>query len=448
MDKFKSFFKPYSFRNRLLLILLLSTLAACVVSGVGSYMINIGSISSDLSLKEHEVAIYLMGLEQKTDLDTQEMISVTANDTLTAAVVTQPEWLLSSAQLESLVSGEVLTTTSGFTAMPITYLMLGEDVVCIRPHRDFSLFLSIFPRIAFTLLLSLAMYVLMSILISFFISRPVTQLTKATRQVAERDFTVRLPDNKHGEMGELMRSFNSMTEELSRTAYLQKDFISSISHEFRTPIASIKGFARLLQMPELYEAARREYVGYIAQESDRLSRLSDTLLRLSALEQQMAPASLSEFRLDEQLREVILQMEPAWSSQNIDWQLDLEPVTIESDAELLIQVWINLIQNAVKFSEAGSAIEISVVATDMAVVTITDHGVGMSEETMTRIFDRFYQGDTSHHKEGVGLGLCLVKRVVDMLGGAIRVRSTLGRGSTFRVSLPLKAQQHEGGQHA
>lgn len=151
----------------------------------------------------------------------------------------------------------------------------------------------------------------------------------------------------------------------------------------------------------------------------------------------MAPASLSSFRLDEQLRQVILQLEPAWSNMDIEWQLELEPITLESDAELLTQVWINLIQNAVKFSEKGSAIEITAAVTDRAEVSITDHGIGMSEETMTRIFDRFYQGDTSRSKEGIGLGLCLVKRIVDMLDGSIRVRSTPGEGSTFRVSLPF-----------
>ena len=154
----------------------------------------------------------------------------------------------------------------------------------------------------------------------------------------------------------------------------------------------------------------------------------------------MAPASLSVFRLDEQIRQVILQLEPAWSSRQIDWQLDLAPVTVESDAELLIQVWINLIQNAVKFSDNGGVIEIRVQQTDMADVIITDHGVGMSEETMARIFDRFYQGDTSRSHEGVGLGLCLVKRIMDILGGEIRVRSVLGEGSSFRARLPRMNQ--------
>ena len=190
-------------------------------------------------------------------------------------------------------------------------------------------------------------------------------------------------------------------------------------------------------MDGLDEASRKEYVNLIAQESDRLSRLSDTLLRLSALERQLAPASLSVFRLDEQIRQVILQLEPAWSSLQIDWQLDLAPVTVESDAELLIQVWINLIQNAVKFSEPGSMIEISVLQTDMAEVSVTDHGIGMDEETIGRIFDRFYQGDKSRSHQGVGLGLSLVKRILTILQGEIHVRSHPGEGSVFRVRLPF-----------
>ncbi len=439
---------PYTFRSKLLLVLLLCTLASCIISAAGSYMVNIGSISSDLSAKEHEVAVYLLGLVQKTELATEEMLSVAASDTLVMEVVPQAESGLSAGQLEQLLQGELVTVTYGFTSMPATYVLLENDMVAIRPARDFSLFRSILPRIGYTALLSLVLFALLSVLVSFSVSRPVTQLTAATRRIKEGDFTVRLPGSKQGEMGELMRSFNSMTEELSRTAYLQKDFISSISHEFRTPIASIKGFARLLQMPGVDENARQEYVELIAQESDRLSRLSNTLLRLSALERQMAPASLSTFRLDEQLRQVILQLEPAWAPQEIGWQLELEPVTIESDAEMLVQVWINLIQNAVKFSEKGSTIEIAATMTDKAQVSITDHGIGMSEETLSRMFDRFYQGDTSRSREGVGLGLCLVKRIVDILGGSIRVRSAPGQGCTFRITLPLRQPQKGENTHA
>lgn len=446
MDK-RFHIKPYTFRGKLLMFLLLSALAACTISAAGSFMVNVSTLNNDLEAKEHEVAVYLLGLEQKTSLLTEEMLAVTANDTLNADVAEHPEWVLSADQLARMEKGELITTTSGFIPVPVTYVQLGEDVVSIRPSHDFNLILSILPRFAFTILLTMVLFALLSILVSFTISKPVTQLTQATQQIKDGDFTVRLPDNKQGEMGELMRSFNSMTEELGKIAYLQKDFISSISHEFRTPIASIKGFARLLQMPGLDESARQEYVGMIAQESERLSNLSNTLLRLSALERQMAPAALSTFRLDEQVRQVILQLQPAWSAKEIDWQLNLDEVTIESDADLLIQVWINLIQNAVKFSESGSSIDITVMQTDMAEFTIRDHGIGMDEETLSRIFDRFYQADSSRSKEGVGLGLCLVKRIVDMLGGQIRVHSTPGEGSTFRLRIPLSPPTHQGGHH-
>ena len=433
MDK-RLHIRPYSFRNRMLAALFLCALAACLFSAIGSFVVSMANLGNEMAASEREAAVYLLGLEQKTTLDPAEMLAMARRENLSLSVVSNPSQHLTDGQLDSVMNGQVLTIST--KALPSTYVLVDDQVVCIRTARDFNLYLSVFPRIGVALLLSLVLFLLLSVLTSAVISKPISEITRATRLIQEGDFTVRLTENRPGEVGELMHSFNGMTEALSRTAYLQKDFISSISHEFRTPIASIRGFARLLQMPGLDENARQEYVGMIAQESDRLSRLSDTLLRLSALERQLAPASLSVFRLDEQIRQVILQLEPAWSSRQIDWQLDLAPVTIESDAELLIQVWINLIQNAVKFSDDGGVIEIRVQETDMAEVIITDHGIGMSEETMARIFDRFYQGDTSRSREGVGLGLCLVKRIMDILGGEIRVRSARGQGSTFRARLP------------
>ena len=223
---------------------------------------------------------------------------------------------------------------------------------------------------------------------------------------------------------------------------MQKDFISSISHEFKTPIASIRGFAKLLQMPGLTEEQKAEYIRMIAQESDRLSRLSETLLRLSALEQQTALASLTSFSLDEQLRQVILRLEPAWSHKDIGWQLEMDEISITSDQELLNQVWVNIIQNAIKFSPDSSDIEVRVFREGNAIVEIQDHGCGMSEEAQTRIFDKFYQADKSRKQEGVGLGLSLVKRIVDMLGGTVSVQSQEGEGSTFRVELPVSPPRH------
>lgn len=227
-----------------------------------------------------------------------------------------------------------------------------------------------------------------------------------------------------------------MTESLDKNAYVQKDFISSISHEFKTPIASIKGFARLLQMPGLSEEQRQEYIDVIVSESDRLSKMSQTLLRLSALEQQAIPASVNEFRLDEQIRQVIVALAPVWESRQIDWQLDLDSVVINTDEDLLRQVWINLIQNAVKFSGRGSSIDITLRNDSPVTVSITDHGIGMNDETMKRVFDKFYQADPSRSKEGIGIGLSLVKRIVEILGGKIELTSEAEVGSTFKVMIP------------
>ena len=428
---------PYTFRSRTLVILLLCSLTAGVISLAGSYWISRLNIRTELSASERDAAIYLLELDQKTSLTIDEMIRMAVRDNLTLTQLEQPEHVLTVEQREQLSQGAVLTVMRGLVSMPVTYVSMGSgEIVCIRLSRDFNLFFNAFVRIIFAIILCLTFFASLSILAAARIAKPISALTQATRQVKEGNFSVQLPEDQIGEIGELIHSFNGMTNTLSRTAYLQKDFISSISHEFRTPIASIRGFARLLQVPGLDESARIEYIGMIAKESDRLSRLSDTLLRLSALEQQMAPASLSVFRLDEQIRQVILRLQPMSEPQAIDWQLDLAPVSIESDCELLIQVWINLIQNAIKFSSKGGTIEIRVYETDAAVVEIADHGIGMDEATLQRIFDRFYQADASRSNDGVGLGLCLVKRILDILSGEIRARSTMGQGSVFRVRLP------------
>jgi signal transduction histidine kinase len=382
-------------------------------------------------------------MDSRTDLTMTTMLGMVddVEDTHVEAVdMSSPD--LPEDLAATLALRPVYSVLDDMAQSPVTYVQLSDGVVCITSLYGRSLFVVAFFRIIATSLSFLAVFVLMTTFASFRLSKPVQVLTRAHEKVQEGDFTVRLPDNQPGEMGELMRSFNDMTEALGSTAYLQKDFISSISHEFKTPIASIRGFAKLLQMPGLTEEQRTEYINLIAQESDRLSRLSETLLRLSALEQQTALASLTSFPLDEQLRQVILRLEPAWSHKDIGWQLDMEEIAITSDQELLNQVWVNIIQNAIKFSPEGSDIEVRVFRADNAIVEIQDHGCGMSEEAQKRIFDKFYQADKSRKQEGVGLGLSLVKRIVDMLGGTVSVQSQEGEGSTFRVELPVSPPRH------
>ena len=440
--------KPYSFRGRMIAALLVSSILATVISLLLAFVATHFKLLQELRVRERAVAIYLMELEQRTELEADELVHLVAQNGIEVTALTDED----AAALPAAIRRELNRTGIAYEyktwetqRFPVTYVQLRSGVFAITTAGDGSSYGIAFARIIFASTSFLAVFALMVTLASYWISKPIHTITSATRKVKEGDFTVKLDATRvPGEVGELMRSFNAMTDALSRTSYLQKDFIGSISHEFKTPIASIRGFARLLQMPGLTDAQRQEYVDLIAQESDRLSRLSQTLLRLSALEQQSAPASLTEFSLDEQLRQVILRLEPTWSANNINWQLDLNAVTIVSDEELLSHVWINIIQNAIKFSPKDSTIEVRVFATDTATVEITDHGIGMDDATVQRIFDRFYQADRSRNQEGVGLGLCLVKRILDMLGGTVAVNSRLGEGTTFRVHVPFRPKYAEG----
>lgn len=439
----KRYLQPYTFRSRMMIVLYVSAAFSAVVSLLFAYVIAHVNVQSELQLQQQALGVYLLEMDSRTDLSMATMLGMVddVEDTHVEPVdMTAPD--LSEDLVATLAVRQVVSVLDDMTQSPVTYVQLSEGVVRITSLYGSSLFVVAFFRIIATSLSFLAVFVLMTTFASFRLSKPVQLLTSAHERVQEGDFSVRLPDNQPGEMGELMRSFNDMTEALGSTAYLQKDFISSISHEFKTPIASIRGFAKLLQMPGLTEEQKAEYIRMIAQESDRLSRLSETLLRLSALEQQTALASLAAFPLDEQLRQVILRLEPAWSQKDIAWQLDMDEITITSDQELLNQVWVNILQNAIKFSPEGSEIAVRVFRQGNAVVEVQDHGCGMTEEAQSRIFDKFYQADKSRKQEGVGLGLSLVKRIVDMMGGTITVTSEVGVGSTFRVELPVSPPRH------
>ena len=444
----KRYLQPYTFRSRMMIALYVSAVCSAVISLLFAYVIAHVNVQSELQLQQQALGVYLLEMDNRTDLSMPTMLGMVddVEDTHVEHIdLSSPD--LPSDLAATLSMRQIVSILDDVTQSPVTFVQLSEGVVRITSLYERSLFVVAFFRIISTSLSFLAVFVLMTTFASFRLSKPVQVLTQAHEKVQEGDFTVRLPDNQPGEVGELMRSFNDMTEALGSTAYLQKDFISSISHEFKTPIASIRGFARLLQMPGLTEEQRAEYISLIAQESDRLSRLSETLLRLSALEQQTALASLTTFSLDEQLRQTILRLEPSWSQKNIGWQLDLQEVSITSDQELLNQVWVNLLQNAIKFSPADSEIEIRVFRDGNAVVEIQDHGCGMTEEAQQRIFDKFYQADKSRRQEGVGLGLSLVKRIVDMMGGTVSVQSTVDEGSTFRVELPLTPPRHHHVEH-
>ena len=275
----------------------------------------------------------------------------------------------------------------------------------------------------------------------YMVERPVKRILEAADKVMQGDFSVRIQPVKEfaGETGlnEVIDCFNKMTAELSGTETLRTDFIANVSHELKTPLAVIGNYATMLQRPGLTESEREEYAKAISQSSRRLAQLITNILKLNKLENQQIFPQLEEFDLFEQLCESLLQFEDAWEKKGLNIETDMEEgLRIRSDPELLSLVWNNLISNAVKFTPEGGTIGVSMKAEgNQVVVSVSDTGCGMKPETGMHIFEKFYQGDTSHATQGNGLGLALVKRVVDILSGEIGVQSVYGQGSTFTVKI-------------
>lgn len=267
--------------------------------------------------------------------------------------------------------------------------------------------------------------------------RPFQPLIRATEEVAKGNFDVRVESSGLTELGQLAESFNHMAKELGSIETLRSDFVSNVSHEFKTPVASIKGFAKLLTKESLSSESRKEYLDIIIREADRLAKLSSNVLLLSKLEKQEDAGEVSYFSLDEQLRRVILTLEPAFQKKDISLDIDLAPAGYLGSEGLLHHVWMNLLDNAVKFTPQGGRVGVRLTREKgTVVVRVSDTGCGMDRETADSIFVKFYQGDKSHSTEGNGLGMSLAKQVLDLSGGEISVESTAGEGTTFTVRLP------------
>ncbi len=231
-----------------------------------------------------------------------------------------------------------------------------------------------------------------------------------------------------------------MAVNLKAMEEMRQEFVSNVSHEIGTPLTSIGGFAKALKDEKLPQELRERYLTIIETECARLSKLSDNLLKLAALDSERYPLQLAAYRLDRQLASVILAIEPQWESKNIDVSLEAQEVELAADEDLMSQVWMNLLINAIKFTPLGGQIQVSLERSENGVaVSISDNGVGIAEEDQPRIFERFYMADQSRNRSagGSGLGLSIVHKIVEMHGGAITVSSKYGEGAQFNVSLPL-----------
>lgn len=270
--------------------------------------------------------------------------------------------------------------------------------------------------------------------------KPIKEIMSAMDDLAHGNFDVRIDVNKGKyrprEIREFAESFNKTAEELSGTEILRKDFINNFSHEFKTPIVSISGFADLLIEEELPPEDQKEYLTIIRDESKRLADLATNILTLNRIESQAILRDTETFRLDEQIRQSVLVTDQKWKDKSLDFQVDLEEVNYTGNPFLLKEVWLNVLDNAAKFSPDGEVIGVTLHRKgDRLIAAITDHGPGMDEKTASHIFEQFYQGDTSHKTQGNGLGLAMVHKIVQLHGGEINVDTAPGRGSCFIITL-------------
>lgn len=273
---------------------------------------------------------------------------------------------------------------------------------------------------------------------------PLERILDATREITKGNFKVRLKSMHRigfkNELDVIMEDFNKMAEELDSNAAMKTDFIADVSHEFKTPLSVIQNYATMIQEPGLDEEKKQEYARILCDTSKNLSELVSNILKLNKLENQQIFPEKKPYNLSGQLCECMLLFEQEFESKNLEIILDLdEDLIIKADYDLMLHVWNNLFSNAIKFNSDGGKIKLTLTKQGkFAVVTVSDNGIGMSKETSEHIFEKFYQGDTSRSTHGNGLGLALVKRVIDITGGDISVESEVGAGTRFTIFLPLK----------
>lgn len=293
------------------------------------------------------------------------------------------------------------------------------------------------PNLVWIVIVSIAVGAFVMALISKRFITPLTNLSTAMNRVAEGDFETQIEtESKVESIQDIYTNFNIMVKELNATETLQTDFVSNVSHEIKTPITAIEGYATLLQNTENIDEVENEYIEKILFNTKRLSELVSNILLLSKVDNKAIQAKKTTYRLDEQIRQSIVLLEPKWSAKEIEFDVDLDEVEYTGDEGLMFHVWNNLIDNAVKFSPENGLIKIKLEESDSRLVfSIEDEGCGINDEEKKHIFNKFYQSDNSHKSEGNGLGLALIKNILTLCGGDISVTDGENNGTRFEVRL-------------
>jgi len=322
-------------------------------------------------------------------------------------------------------------------------LMLTYGIIFVLLKLRIGTLTTIFTSTTYVALLTILLGTGIAAYISSRLLQPIVKINDAAKKVAKGDFTVRLDERSIAmEIEEIAINFNVMVKELSNTETLRSDFVSNVSHEFKTPLAAIEGYTTLLQDETLTRQEQQEYISRILDNTARLSRMTQSILSLSQLEHQEIVLQKEWFPLDEQIRRVLLGYETLWEEKNLVLDVALDEVRFYGNKSLLAQVWSNLIDNAIKFSRPNGTLTIRCRREGMMVfVFVKDTGIGMSEEVKKHAFDKFYQGDRSHAEKGSGLGLALVKRIVALCGGSVSIQSRENIGTEITVTLALDEKQ-------
>ena len=319
--------------------------------------------------------------------------------------------------------------------------------VISEPQVERAILFGLAFRDIFILFLTLVGTILLIFIISRRTSSPIIELDNAMKEIAKGNFDVDVKINRKAEeYTSLQQNFNIMAQELRSNEYLRKNFMANVSHELKTPISIINGYAKLLTDPDLDDKTKAECAEYIAAESQRLATMTGNMLKISRLDTQKIAPKFDTFSLDEQLRRTVLLLEPNWSSKELELDISLPTIDYAGDEELLSHVWYNLLDNAIKFTPTGGNISIYAnLTSNCACIEIKDTGNGIPPENKEKIFDQFFRGENSDKAQGSGLGLPLAKRILELHGGNISVESDLGKGCTFSVTLPYNehSSDHE-----
>jgi signal transduction histidine kinase len=348
------------------------------------------------------------------------------------------QYSINNEEIGSLDKGESLLVHrkkpgSFEFSLPIAVIKT-DDSYIVAQVMDRSMGFSVRHFIMTTNMIAIIIGSILFLFAGKMIVKPIRRLTKATEKIATGDFDIDLKSGRKDEIGTLITSFNMMAEELKSIEILRNDFVSDISHEFKTPLTSIEGYTKLLKICD--EEERKEYIDIITEETRRLSILATSILMLNRIENENIPNSIELFSMDEQIRKAIVLLENMWLEKDIEFEIDLEDVDYKGNKNLMYQVWINLTDNAIKFSKEKDTIEVKLYKDDDNIIfTLKDNGEGISLEDQGRIFEKFYKTDKSRSSHGNGLGLSIVKRIIDIHGGKVFIESEVGKGTKIIIKL-------------